>query len=68
MQAITRGERVPADFLGHLLHRFAAFILIGVLNSASILPAFSEEKPDSRRVPNIVLILADDSLDFIPGG
>jgi arylsulfatase len=30
------------------------------LNSASILPAFSEEKPDSRRVPNIVLILADD--------
>ncbi|MEX2027455.1 MAG: arylsulfatase [Pirellulaceae bacterium] len=30
------------------------------MNSASILPAFSEEEPDNRRVPNIVLILADD--------
>ncbi|QDU27247.1 Arylsulfatase [Anatilimnocola aggregata] len=43
-----------------LLHRLATLIIAAGLFCVPFMPVFAEQKPDSGRVPNIVLILADD--------
>jgi len=49
-----------SNLLGRLLHSLATLILTATTLSLSISPCFSGEQPDHSRVPNIILILADD--------
>jgi len=49
-----------SNLLGRLLHSLATLILTAIALSLSITPCFSGERPDRARVPNIILILADD--------
>ena len=52
--------RLPAEYFGRLLHSLATLILTTCLLCLSIRTANCEQKPPAGRVPNIVLILADD--------
>jgi len=49
-----------SNLLGRLLHSLATLILTAIALSLSPTPCFSGESPDRARVPNIILILADD--------
>ncbi len=55
----TRDALHP-DLLRRLLHRLATFILITCAASLSLVPGNIAISAESRSVPNIVLILADD--------
>lgn len=52
--------RSPAEYFGRLLHSLATLILTTCCLCVSIRTAICEQKPPTGRVPNIVLILADD--------
>ena len=61
MQCVFSGWKgTPSHLLGPLLHRIATLILTTFTVCLLIDPALCEEYQDLGRVPNIVLILADD--------
>lgn len=50
----------PTRLAGHLLHRIATLILISFTGISSVHADNKDSIADSRRVPNIILILVDD--------
>ena len=61
MQSATNGEyRTPSHILCTLLHRIATLILITLPTVLSIDTTNSAENTAENRVPNIILMLADD--------
>ena len=54
------GRLAYRNFVPGLLHLIATLIIAATGSLSTIRPAFSEEKSGESRVPNIVLILADD--------
>ena len=50
----------PAGFHIFLLRRIAAFILVAILYELPNNPSNQAHSADKTRVPNIVIILADD--------
>jgi len=57
---LTQCNRYASDVPSCLLHGIATLILVAGMASASIGAAVADENEDTRRVPNIVLIMADD--------
>jgi len=56
----SRGVHAPSHPLGSLRHRTATLVLTSLAACLSIEAGKCEGRPKSDRVPNIVLILADD--------
>ena len=55
------GGHAPSELLGSVPHRLAAFVLASVTACLSIGSGHCQAKPRPDRVPNIVLILADNN-------
>lgn len=57
---ISNGHSQPSALPARLLHRIATLTLIALWATLSIHPEIKASESVSRRVPNVVLILADD--------